>query len=108
MNNDFSLQFQAVGFVLSIILAVIFAANVKGKIKKKEEFSGMTWGFLNGIVGVGILWVVIAHSSINKVISEVKDKKYKKYAEEQMKDFVHTYAICLLVWIIIAVFISMV
>ncbi|MBR0372880.1 hypothetical protein IJH72_03015 [Candidatus Saccharibacteria bacterium] len=92
---------QSVGLVLSIIVAVAFNQSVKRKIQNKEDFSGMGWGLANGIIGVGFLWVIIAHSSINKEIEKIKDKKYKKYAELQMKDFIRTYGFCLVIWIVI-------
>lgn len=92
---------QSVGLFLSIIIAIIFNQSVKHKIQNKEEFSGMGWGLVNGIIGIGFLWVIIVYSSINKEVKKIKDKEYKKYAEFQMKDFTRTYGICLAIWIII-------
>lgn len=100
MNNT-SLIIQSLGLIVSIIVAVGFATNVKSKIKAKEEFSGVGWGIANGIVGIGILWVLIAHSSINKEIEKIKDKKYKKFVEQEMKDFTRTYGICLVISLIV-------
>lgn len=99
MNN---MTFQTLGFVLSIVIAIVFAGTIKAKIQEKQEFNGIAWGLLNGVIGIGILWVIIAHASINKEIEKVKNKKYKEYAQKQMKDFVKTYGICLLVWIVIS------
>ena len=98
---DNNLTFQALGFVLSIVVAIAFAGTIKAKVQEKQEFSGVAWGILNGVIGIGILWVVIAHASINKEIEKVKSKKYKEYAQKQMKDFIKAYGICLLVWIIV-------
>ena len=99
MDNT-SLIVQSLGLIISIIVAVAFTVSVKSKIKAKEEFSGIGWGIANGIVGIGILWVLIAHSSINKEIEKIKDKKYKKFVEQEMKDFTRTYGICLLISLI--------
>ena len=104
-SMDYSLLVvQFVEFILPVIMAVAFNKSVKEKIKQKEDFSGIGWGLANGVLGGGILWVIIAHSSINKEIEKIKDKKYKKYAESQMKDFVKTYGICLAIWVVILVF----
>lgn len=102
-SNSPSLILQFFGLVLPIIMAVAFNKSVKHKIQNKEDFSGVGWGLANGILGGGILWVIIAHSSINKEIEKIKDKKYKKYVELQMKDFVRTYGICLAIWIVILI-----
>lgn len=99
MDNA-SLIIQSLGLIVSIVVAVAFAASVKSKIKAKEEFSGIGWGIASGIVGIGILWVIIAHSSINKEIDKIKDKEYKKFAEQEMKDFTRTYGICLVISLI--------
>ena len=93
-------------FFLSIIVAIAFAIDVKKKIKTKKEFDGIMWGIANGLVGVGLLWVIIAHASINKEIDRVKDKKYKKYALEQMREFVKNYALFIVLWLIIALMFS--
>ena len=108
MKSDANIFIQSIGLIASIVLAIVFNYGVKSKIRQKAEFSGMVWGILNGIVGVGLLWVVIAHSSINKEIEKVKNKKYKAYAESQMKDFVKAYAVCLLIWVVILFATSMV
>ena len=108
MDPEYNLYLQSLGLIASIVIAIVFAFTVKNNIKKKAEFSGVSWGILNGIVGVGILWVIIAHSSINKEIEKVKNKKYKAYAESQMKDFVKAYAVCLLIWVVILFATSMV
>ena len=102
MDSSFYL-IQFVEVILPIIMAVAFNKSVKNKIQNKEDFSGMGWGLANGILGGGILWVIIAHSSINKEIEKIKDKKYKKYVQLQMKDFVRTYGICLAIWIVILI-----
>ena len=101
--NSASYLIQFVEIILPIIMAVAFYKNVKNKIQNKKDFSGMGWGLANGILGGGILWVIIAHSSINKEIEKIKDKKYKKYVQLQMKDFVKTYGICLAIWIVIII-----
>ena len=41
--------------------------------------------------------------SVNKEIAKVKDKKYAKYAKDQVKRFILAYFICALFWIFIAV-----
>lgn len=92
--------------ISAIAIAVWFAQSVKNKIKQREEFSGMGWGIINGITGLGILsvlFVVIAHSSINDEINQVKNKKYKKYVRRQMNDFTRAYVICLLIWVTISI-----
>ena len=99
MDNT-SLIIQSLGLIISIIVAVGFTTNVKRKIRAKEEFSGIGWGIANGVVGIGILWVLIAHSSINKEIEKIKDRKYKKFAEQEMKDFTRAYGICLAISLI--------
>ena len=99
---------QSIGILLTIIMAIAFAASVKAKIKRKMDFSGMAWGIANGILGIGIIWVIIAHSSINKEIAKIRDKKYKKYVESQMKEFVTTYSVCLVVSITIMIIVSIV
>ena len=104
MDSSFYL-IQFVEVILPIIMAVAFNKSVKNKIQNKEDFSGMGWGLANGILGGGILWVIIAHSSINKEIEKIKDKKYKKYVQLQMKDFVRTYGVCLAIWIVILIII---
>ncbi len=108
MDPEYNLYLQSLGLIASIVIAIVFAFTVKNNIKKKAEFSGVSWGILNGIVGVGILWVIIAHSSINKEIEKIKNKKYKSYAEAQMKDFIKAYGTCLLIWIVIIFITSMV
>ena len=100
MGNT-SLIIQSLGLIISIIVAVAFAIGVKSKIRAKKEFSGIGWGIVNGIVGIGILWVVIAHSSINKEIEKIKDKKYKEYAKQEMKEFTRAYGICLIISLVI-------
>lgn len=103
---DYSLlTLQLIEFILPVIMAIAFNKSVKNKIKQKESFSGVKWGLANGILGGGILWVIIAHSSINKEVEKIKDKKYKKYVESQMKDFVKTYGICLAIWVVILIII---
>ena len=99
MDNT-SLMIQSLGLIVSIIVAVGFDTSVKSKIRAKEEFSGVGWGIANGIVGIGILWVLIAHSSINKETEKIKDKRYKKFVEQEMKDFTRTYGICLVISLI--------
>lgn len=98
-----SLIIQSVGLIVSIIVAIAFCRSVKDKIREKEEFSGAGWGIANGVLGIGILWVIIAHNSINKEIEKIKDKKYKKYVELQMKDFVKAYGTCLIIWVVILI-----
>ena len=105
MDNP-SLVIQSLGLIISIIVAVAFVTSVKGKIKAKEEFSGMGWGIANGIVGVGILWVLLAHSSIIREIEKIKDKKYKKFVEQEIKDFTKTYGICLVISLALSFFIA--
>ena len=82
-------------FISSILIAVAFACDIKNRIRKQKEFSGCGWGIINGILGIGILWVIIAHNSINKEIAKISNKKYEKYAKDQMKTFITSYAICL-------------
>ena len=105
-TDSFSLTIQSIGLVASIVVAIAFCKSIKNKIHKKEEFSGAGWGIANGILGIGILWVIIAHNSINKEIEKIKDKEYKQYAKFQMKDFVLAYSICLIIWMIIIFIIS--
>lgn len=62
--------------IISIILAIIFNKSVKKSIWQEKEFSGMGWGIANGLFG-GLIWVLIAHNSINKEIAKIKDKEYK-------------------------------
>lgn len=97
---------ESIGFILSIVVAIEFCVIVKKKIQQKEELSGMGWGLLNGLFGVGLIWVIIAHSSINKEIDKIKSEKYANYAKVEMKDFVRTYSICLITWIVIIFLIS--
>ena len=91
--------------VLPIILAVIFSAVVKDRIRQRENFSGISWGFANSLGAgfIGLLCVVIAHNSINKELSKVKDKQYVAYAKNELKRFIKSYAICCVVVIVIAV-----
>ncbi|MBQ6487511.1 hypothetical protein IJI89_03775 [Candidatus Saccharibacteria bacterium] len=89
----------AVSFIASILVTIIFACSVKNRIRQKKDFDGFGWGIVNGIFGTGILWVIIAHNSISKDIARAKDRKYVKYANEQMQTFIKTYAICLILWI---------
>ena len=105
MNIDIKYLILSICFLLSIVLAIIFPIDVKKRIRAKKEFDGIMWGIANGLVGLGLLWVIIAHSSINKEIDKIKDKKYKKYALEQMREFVKNYALFIVLWLIIALFI---
>ena len=92
-----------INFVLSIAVAIFFSISVKKKVKTKEEFSGAMWGLANGLFGLGFLWIIIAHDSINKEIVKIRDKDYKKYAQNQMRDFVKIYVcVAMLLWLIIA------
>ena len=95
----------SVCFYLSIIVAIVFSISVKKRIKSKKEFSGIIWGIVNGLVGLGLLWVIIAHTSINKEIDKIKDKKYKKYAQVQMREFIKNYALFVIIWIFIGLFV---
>ena len=63
------------------------------------------WGIANGLVGLGLLWVIITHASTNKEIDKVKDKKYEKYALEQMREFVKNYTLFIIFWLFIALFV---
>lgn len=65
------------------------------------EFSGTAWGIINGIIGVGLLFVIIAHNSINSEIAKIKNKKYKEYAIGQMHEFIKAYFICVTIWAVI-------
>lgn len=90
--------------VLPIILAAIFSAVIKDRIRQRENFNGISWGFANsfGAGFIGLLCVVIAHNSINKELSRVKDKQYVTYAKNELKRFIKSYAICYVVMIVIA------
>ena len=107
VSNSSVVIFNAISMILAIIFAIVFASSVKEKIKRREEFSGVGWGLLNGVTGLGIIWVVLAHNSINKELAKVKNKKYEKYVRKQMGAFSKTYGVCLLVWIVVAIFIVM-
>ena len=110
-TNYSAIVIELFGFAMPIILAVAFNSTVKDRIKRKSDFSGVGWGLANGIIGggvLGLLWVVIAHVSINKDIEKIKDKKYKKYVELQMKNFAKTYGICLAAWIMIVIIMVMI
>lgn len=96
----------SVELILAIIVAIIFASKVKSDIRKKEYFSGTAWGVLNGILGIGLLFVILAHSSINKELVKIKDKKYRDYAQQEMASFTKTYIIFLVIWFIISMILS--
>ena len=96
------MAFQGLTLIVGIIIAIATAKIIGQKVENKEEFSGTAWGLLNGLFGIGILWVILAHSSINTKIAQVKSKKYANYAKAQMKDFIKIYAICLIIWIVIS------
>ena len=90
--------------VVAIVVAIIFASTIKKRIRQKEQFSGIGWGILNGLVGsglFGLLCVVLAHSSINKELATVKTKTYAKYAKKQLQDFTKTYSIFFIAWLVI-------
>ena len=95
------MNFYAVLLLASIVAIIITYNLISKRIMEQKEFSGTAWGLLNGITGIGILWVIIMHNSINKKIDSIDNKKYVKYAKGQMKNFVKVYGICLGVWLII-------
>lgn len=105
MNIDTKNLVISIGAILSICVVIIFTVSVKNKIKSKEKFDGITWGIVNGIVGPGILWVLLGHASINNAIDKIKDKKYKKYALGQMREFVKNYGLFLVLRLIITIFV---
>ena len=105
MNIFIKYLILSICFIFSILVAIIFPIDVKKKIRTKKEFDGIMWGIANGLVGLGLLWVIIAHASINKEIDKIKDKKYKKYALEQMREFVKNYALFIVLWLVIALFV---
>ena len=93
--------FYSILLIASIVVIIITYNLISKRVTEGKEFNGKMWGFLNGITGIGILWVIIAHNSINKKIDSINDKKYIKYAKGQMKNFVKVYGICFGVWLII-------
>ena len=92
--------------LFSIGLAIFFAESVKFKIRNKETFNGAAWGLLNGLVGIGLLWVMIAHSSINAELLKVKDKNYREYVKGEMASFTKMYIACLIICAILSALIG--
>lgn len=74
-----------ISLALMIGIAILFATSVKKMIRNKRNFSGTAWGVINGILGIGILPTIIAYVSINNEIAKIKDKRYAKYAKEEIK-----------------------
>lgn len=95
-----------IALVLALVAAIMFNAMVKEKIRDRKKFTGIGWGLVNGIAGAGLLFVAIAHNSINKEIVKVRSKKYKEYAIGEMRKFIVTYFICIAIWIVILVTIN--
>ena len=77
MNIDIKYLIISICFILSILVAIIFPIDVKKKIRAKKEFDGIMWGIANGLVGLGLLWVIIAHASINKELTKLRIKSIK-------------------------------
>lgn len=95
-----------VGLLVMIGIAILFAVCVKKKVRNKDEFNGVAWGLLNGVLGMGILPTVIAHVSINNEIAKVKNKKYAEYAKQEMRKFFYVYIVCIVIWIFINLVLS--
>ena len=103
MDNSYSMILSIGIIAIPIIMAVAFCECVKGEIQKRKEFSGIGWGLANGILGIGVIWIMFAHNSVSKEIGKIKDKKYKTYAIHQMNNFAKTYCTCIAIWIVILV-----
>lgn len=96
--------------IISSVIAILFSRAVKNSIKNRKEFSGIVWGILNsliGIGGIGILFTAIAYKAIKDESKKVRSKGYSKYIERQMGDFLNTYIICfMLVGIVVIITLS--
>lgn len=91
------------GLIISIIIAIITASSIKGKVRANEKFSGVAWGLLNGIFGVGFIPVLIARSDIMKSIDQCELVYYSEKAKSEMRSFTITYVICLAIWLTIII-----
>lgn len=103
--TNYGVIISVVSFILPAILAIVFAKSIKTRIRQKERFNGVAWGIANGVLGagiVGLLFVVIAHNSINKELETVKNKKYVTRAKAEMQTFIKVYFLCFVGWIIIS------
>ena len=102
---NYNVIISLASLIISAIIAAAFADSVKNKIRQKERFDGVAWGIANGIFGAGIislLFVIIAHNSINKELETVKNKKYVTRAKAEMQTFIKVYFLCFVGWIIIS------
>ena len=107
--QGYNVAVVVIGIAIIIAVALGFVKSVRNKIKQKKEFSGIGWALVSAVVGLGIVGLIatiVACSSINKRIDEVKDKKYKKYAKRQMSDFVKTYVICFGIKLLVVIIIN--
>ena len=97
-------MFNGIMIIIGIIVAIVTQKFITKKMSEKQEFSGIGWGLLNGVVGTGFLWIIIVYVEIRKAIKKFeKDKKYQKYCRKEMRNFAITYGVCLAVWIFIGV-----
>lgn len=107
--QNYNVTVVAIGIAIIITVAFGFTKNVKNKIRRRQEFSGIGWALLNAVVGlgiVGLIAVIIAYNSINREIEATRSRRYKKYAKRQMGDFVKTYAICFGVKLLVVIIIN--
>ena len=92
---------------MGLILTIIFYLYISYQIKRKWKLSLVGWGIALGLTGAGILWVVLAHVGINKLLEKFKnsrskaDRNYYEHAQLELHDFTIAYAICLLIAIIL-------
>lgn len=94
------------GIIISIVIALISDNALRKKIQNHEEFSGIGWALLNGILGVGILWVMAVYFDAKKEMKKLstktkKEKDYQEYTKTQLHDFKITTIVCTVIWIII-------
>lgn len=100
------MQLSGILFISSIIVALISHKNIKNRIIHEKPFNGAFYGLINGLLGIGIIWVVIMHESINKYIDSIKDKEYKEYTKKEMGDFSKIYGVCFAVLVLLIILTS--
>lgn len=98
--NILALIGALLGLATIITITILTVKIISNKIKHKEEFSGAAWGFLNGILGIGVVATIIAYYIIRKRIERIKNKQYAEYAKREMIKFIYIYFLCAIFWII--------
>lgn len=125
---DYSLRVAS--FVAAIIVTISFWKIVNRRIDSEQEFSGLAWGVACAVLGfggiIGIIVTIFIYRSINKkvklleALEEAKKKQskdkdtpieseklesYAFYARRQLRDFLITYWICVVVVFVIGLII---